>query len=151
MPRKARKLASYETVKVRERFHEAISAGMSIAEASAYANGNKPQLDLLASKPAQPVSAPPIEPTWIDNGRQPSAFAEEAEPESKPEPAVSAQPELSAPAEKPASAEKKKVEIPANYAELPWGQLRSIAFKIGAQSVGSRAEAVSAIKAYLGK
>jgi hypothetical protein len=118
-----------------------------------------PQLNLLAAKEAQPhpqpkPAAPPIEPTWIDNGNQPPAFAEAEKPKdaaanSKPAPAVSAKPELSAPAEKLAAGEKKKVEIPDKFEGLPWPQLRSLALKIGATNVNGRIDAVNAIKAYL--
>jgi hypothetical protein len=157
MARKPRQLVADEVAKIRARFHEAIAAGMSIAEASAFANGVKdtPQLNLLAAKEAQPhpqpkPAAPPIEPTWIDNGNQPPAFAgAEAAADSKPAAAVLAKPELSAPAEKAAASEKKKVEIPDKFEGLPWPQLRSLALKIGATNVNGRIDAVNAIKAYL--
>src|SRR5262249_123077 len=150
---KAKPYADPDVRRIRDRFQHALTAGYSMGEASAYANGDDTVMAKPRTKAEQPVTMPPIEPAWRDNGQQPAAFADEGE---QPAPEA-AKPGAAEPApEKPKHEEAKKVEvlkpkkvtIPADLEDMAWPKLRILAGACGHTNITSREDAIDAIKKY---
>ncbi len=113
--------------RIRDRYAHALALGWPVKEASALANGDRP-LVKPGTTPV-PTKSVPTEPT---------------KQETAP-PKVEAIPE----GDSVGVAERPPVEIPPNWEDLPWPQLRELSQAVSGQTARSRREAEETIRTAL--